>query len=143
VLAALLFMRRMAEVSGVTLVGSGHPDLDAPLPRSVVLYEIAGPLFFGAAQKALSALQAVEQRGVQVMVLDMEHVPAMDATGIVGLESLVKRLNEARIKVILVGLRDQPLRALAGAGWRNRKGQLRIFRSFERGIAVARRTVAG
>jgi hypothetical protein len=55
----------------------------------------------------------------------------------------VARLNEARIKVILVGLQDQPLRALARAGWRNRSGRLRIFRSFARGIALARRTVAG
>jgi MFS superfamily sulfate permease-like transporter len=56
--------------------------------------------------------------------------------------ALVNRLTEAKIKVILVGLQDQALRALAKAGWRNRKGRLRIFRSFERGIAVARRSVA-
>jgi SulP family sulfate permease len=142
VLAALLFMKRMAEVSGVTLMGEGHPDLDEPLPRGVVLYEVAGPLFFGAAQKALSTLQAVEAREVRVVVLDLEHVPAIDATGIVGLESLVKRLNASGVKVILVGIEGQPLRALAKAGWRNRKGRLRIFRSFARGIAVARRTVA-
>ncbi len=141
-IAALLFMRRMAEVSGVTQVGEGHPGLHAPLPRGVVLYEIAGPLFFGAAQKAMMALRAVEERHVLVVVLDLEHVPAIDATGLVGLESLVKRLNEAKVKVILVGVQDQPLRALAKAGWRNRKGQLRIFRSFERGIAVARRSAA-
>lgn len=141
-IAALLFMRRMAEVSGVTLVGEGHPDLEEPLPRGVVLYDIAGPLFFGAAQKAMMALRAVEQRHVLVVVLDLEHVPAIDATGLVGLESLVKRLNEAKIKVILVGVQDQPLRALTKAGWRNRKGRIRIFRSFERGIAVARRSVA-
>jgi SulP family sulfate permease len=141
-LAALLFMRRMAEVSGVTLVGEGHPDLEEPLPRGVLLYEIRGPLFFGAAQKAMSALRAVDARSVRVVVLDLEHVPAMDATGIVGLESLVARLNEGTVKVILVGVQGQPLRALARAGWRNRKGRLRIFRSFERGIEVARRTVA-
>jgi SulP family sulfate permease len=142
VLAALLFMKRMAEVSGVTAVDSGHPDLKEPLPRGVVLYDIAGPLFFGAAQKAMSALKAVERRDVKVVVLDMEHVPAMDATGIVALESLVKRLNEAGIKVILVGVKGQPLRALARAGWSNRKGRLRIFGDFEHGIEVARRTVA-
>ena len=142
VLAALLFMKRMAEVSGVTLMGEGHPDLDEPLPRGVVLYDIAGPLFFGAAQKAMTALKRMEGREVRVVVLDLEHVPAIDATGIVGLESLVARLNESGVKVILVGLQGQPLHALARAGWRNRKGRLRIFRSFERGIAVARRTVA-
>jgi SulP family sulfate permease len=141
-MAALLFMRRMAEVSGVEQVAEGHPDLKAPLPRGVVLYDIAGPLFFGAAQKAMRALQSVEARHVRVVILDMEHVPAVDATGIVALESLVSRLNEAEVKVILVGIQDQPLRALAGAGWRNRKGRLRIFRSLERGLAVAGATVA-
>jgi SulP family sulfate permease len=140
-LAALLFMRQMAEVSGVTLMADGHPDLESPLPRGVVLCDVAGPLFFGAAQKTLDVLRSVERRGVQVVVLDMEHVPAMDATGVVGLESLVRRLNEAQIKVILVGMQHQPLRTLARAGWRSRKGRLRIFRSFERGMAVARRTV--
>jgi SulP family sulfate permease len=141
-MAALLFMRRMAEVSGVELVGEGHPDLKEPLPRGVVIYDIAGPLFFGAAQKAMRVLQSMEARHVRVVVLDIEHVPAIDATGIVALESLVARLNEAGIKVILVGIQDQPLRALSRGGWRNRKGRLRIFRSFERGVAVARRTAA-
>ena len=141
-MAALLFMRRMAEVSGVELIGEGHPDLEEPLPRGVVLYDIAGPLFFGAAQKAMRSLQAMEGRHVRIVVLDVEHVPAIDATGIVALESLVARLNEAGIKVIVVAIQDQPLRALARAGWRNRKGRLRIFRSFERGIALAHRTAA-
>ena len=141
-MAALLFIRRMAEVSGVELIGEGHPALEEPLPRGVVLYDIAGPLFFGAAQKAMRSLQAMEGRHVRIVVLDVEHVPAIDATGIVALESLVARLNEAGIKVIVVAIQDQPLRALARAGWRNRKGRLRIFRSFERGISLARRTAA-
>ena len=142
VIAALLFMRRMAEVSGVRLVGDHHPQLSAPLPRGAVLYEVAGPLFFGAAQKALSVLRAVEGRPVRVVLLDLENVPAIDATGLVALGSLVARLNEAGVKVILVGVAGQPLRALARAGWRNRKGRLRIFRSFDRGISVARAYLA-
>jgi SulP family sulfate permease len=141
-MAALLFMRRMVQISAVELVGEDHPHLEDPLPRGVVLYDIAGPLFFGAAQRAMHALQAVEARHVRVVVLDLDHVPAVDATGIVALESLVARLNESGVKVILVQVQDQPLRALSRAGWRNRKGRLRIFRSFERGIALARRTAA-
>ncbi|HEY7514924.1 MAG TPA: C4-dicarboxylic acid transporter DauA, partial [Vicinamibacteria bacterium] len=143
VMAALLFMRRMAEVSGVTIVSSGHhPALAASLPRGVVVYDLAGPLFFGAAQKAMSALRTVEQRKVQVVVLDMEDVPALDATGLVALESLVADLNGAGIKVVLVGVQPQPLRAFARAGWKDRKGRLRIFHSVEPGLEVARRTVA-
>ena len=103
-LSSLLFIRRMAEVSGVRLVGDAHPELAEPLPRGVVLYEVAGPLFFGAAQAAVSALQTVEKRGVQAVVLDLQAVPAMDATGLVHLESLLRRLNGAGVKVILAGV---------------------------------------
>src|SRR5262245_32932960 len=49
-LAALLFMRRMAEITGANLA-EHDPLLREPLPKGVVLYQIAGPLFFGAAQK--------------------------------------------------------------------------------------------
>ncbi len=140
-LASFFFMHRMVEVSGVRLAGPEHPRLHEPLPPGVLLYDVAGPLFFGAAQKAMSTLEGVLRTQVRVVVLDLEDVPAIDATGLVALESLVRRLNGAGVKVVLVGVLGQPLHALARAGWRNRKGRLRIFRSFERGIAVARRTV--
>jgi SulP family sulfate permease len=142
VLSALLFMRRMAEVTGVRLVGETHPNLAEPLPRGVLLYEIAGPLFFGAAQKAMGAIETVERRGLDVVILHMEAVPAIDATGLVALESLVASLNDAGIKVILAGVGGQPLRAFAKAGWRDRKGRLRIFQSFDTAVETARRHVA-
>ena len=138
VLSSFLFMRRMVEVSGARLVGPEHPELEEPLPRGAVLYEIAGPLFFGAAQKALSIIAANERRGVRVVVLDVRSVPALDATGLVGLETLIERLNAAGTKVILAGVQPQPMRVLARGGWRNRRGRLRIFRSFDRAIEVAR-----
>jgi SulP family sulfate permease len=141
-LAAVMFMREMADVSGVTLVGEGHPALDEPLPRGVLLYEVAGPLFFGAAHKAIAAIDSAERRGVRVVVLDLTAVPAIDATGLVALQTLVARLNKSDVKVVLAGVQDQPMRTFARAGWRNRKGRLRIFRSFDRGIELARRTAA-
>ena len=143
-LAAMLFVKRMADVSGVRPFGEGeaHPDLDTVLPRGVVLYEVAGPLFFGAAQKAVNALRKVETRTVRVILLDLEHVPAIDATAIAALRALVERLNQAGIKVILVRVQPGPMEALARSGWRNRRGSLRIFRTLERGMSVARRTAA-
>jgi len=141
-LASLLFMRRMADVSGVTLVGPGHPDHAAELPRGVLLYDVAGPLFFGAAKKAMSALRAVERRHLRVVVLDMEDVPAIDATGLVALEEVIRELNGAGVKVILAGVQGQPLKAFARAGWADRKGRLRTFRTLERGLETARQTVA-
>src|SRR5947208_67204 len=84
-----------------------------------------------------TALRKVETRSVKVVILDLERVPAIDATGMERLQSLIERLNHGGTKVILVRVQPEPLHALARAGWRNRRGQLRIFRTFERGVAVA------
>ena len=137
VLAALLFMRRMAELSGGRMVTeSHHPALAEPLPPGVLLYEIAGPLFFGAAQKAMSSLDAVA-RAAKVVVLDVRAVPAIDATGLVNLESALERLQADGIKVVVAGLNSQPAQALHRAGWNDQPGKLLMTSSFTRGIARA------
>lgn len=136
-LAAILFIRRMAEVSGVKLVGEGHRHAD--MPASVLLYDIAGPLFFGAAQKAMSAVrEAGDEGGVRIVVLDMRDVPAMDATGLVNLESTVETLRKRNVFVILAGVQPQPHRVLERGGLTEDERHLAVFESFEEAIALAR-----
>lgn len=137
-LAALLFMRRMAEVSGVRLVDQ-HPLLTG-LPKSVLVYEVAGPLFFGAAQKAMSALHRVPT-GIKVVLLDLSSVPAMDATGLVSLEAAVERLQALGIFVVLAGVQTQPLEVLARSGIHRREDRIAIFESMEQAVAAARERV--
>jgi sulfate permease, SulP family len=137
VLAALLFMRRMAELSSVALVGHRHASLSPPLPPDVVLYDIGGPLFFGAAQKAMSAIESVEG-AVRIVLLDVRDVPVMDATGLVGLESAVERLVRRGVQVILGGVNPQPAALLERAGWRSEEGRLVICESFDDALALAR-----
>lgn len=138
VMAALLFMRRMAEVSELRLVDAHPMGLTRPLPKGVIAYEIAGPLFFGAAQKAMAALQSVD-KAVRVVILDLRSVPALDATGLVGLESAFERLNRAGVMVVIGGARPQPLRAMARAGWHGRKGRISVYGSFERAVEEVRK----
>jgi SulP family sulfate permease len=137
VLAALLFMRRMAELSSVTLVGRAHETLSPPLPAGAIVYDIGGPLFFGAAQKAMSALESVD-RSVHVVVLDVRDVPAMDATGLVNLESAVERLSRHGVTVILGGLNPQPAGVLERAGWKSEEGRLVLCESFDDAVSLAR-----
>lgn len=125
VLAALLFMRRMVEISGAQLIGGPEGHTVGGLPPGVVFYDVAGPLFFGAAQKALDALAVVEE-GVHTVIIDLEDVPAIDATGLVALESTVARLNRSGVKVVLSGVRPQPRRALEKAGFVDAEGTLEI-----------------
>jgi SulP family sulfate permease len=141
VLASLLFMKRMAEVSQVRLVDQHPITVDKPLPPGVVIYEVAGPLFFGAAQQAMEALASVD-KGVRVVIMDLRSVPALDATALVALESAFERLYKNRIFVILAGVQPQPLRVMARAGWRGRHGRMAIYRSFEKGVEEARKAWA-
>jgi SulP family sulfate permease len=119
-LAALLFMRRMADIThtrltsydgGGTAVGdvgsSGVHRLPEGLRGKVAIYEIAGPLFFGAAQRAMSRLRAIAG-GVAVVIIRLEHVPVMDATGLVALESALTQLSKSGCVAILAGLQAQP-----------------------------------
>lgn len=108
VLAAFLFMGRMAEVTHARLATDHHPDLPGPIPPGVAVYEISGPLFFGAAQKAMSTLEIVAGQTKAVILL-MDEVHAMDATGLVALESALEPLRAHKCLAILSGVREQPL----------------------------------
>jgi SulP family sulfate permease len=109
------------------------------LPPGVLLYDIGGPMFFGAAQMAMSALDTVED-GVRTIVLDLRDVPAMDATALVGLESALTRLHRMGVLVILAGVQPQPAQVLERADLREEEGRLVVRESFEEAIAIARRT---
>lgn len=137
-LAALLFMRRMAEVTGVRLVSDPHRERPHGLPESVLLYEVSGPLFFGAAQKAMSALGRIEP-GARWVLLDLRSVPAIDATGLVNLESTVAGLREQGVEVMLAGLQTQPDAALRKAGWDAMEPGVRLAMTMEEAVAVLQR----
>jgi SulP family sulfate permease len=122
VLAALLFMRRMAEVAQVRIIDGGHAEAPPNLPPGVMIYDISGPLFFGAAQKAMAALTIVG--AARAVILRMEQVPAMDATGLVALESALAQLRKSGCLTIITGLQPQPRQLLANAHITDRPGTL-------------------
>jgi sulfate permease, SulP family len=104
VLAALLFMRRMAETVRVEQQpfddGAGEGVV---LPPSVLVYRIEGPFFFGAAEKLERTLERV-QLGVETVVIRLGRVPFMDATGLAALGEIVQRFQRRQIRVLLCGL---------------------------------------
>jgi len=136
VLAAFLFMRRMAEVASVQLVDEEHPHLKLQLPREVMLYEVNGPLFFGAAESAMDTLKAIGSRP-KVLILYLGAVPAMDVTGLVALESALSRLRQQGVFCIIAGLRPQPASVLKKAGVQEEVGRLHIVPTLENAAADA------
>lgn len=114
-LAAMLFMGRMAEVTDASLVEAADTPLPGPVPVGVVVYRVRGPLFFGAAQKAMGALGSIAT-DARVVVFWLDQVPAMDATGLVALESAIGRLRAGGLSAVLHGLRPQPRSVVERAG---------------------------
>lgn len=100
VLAAILFIMRMAELTGVETVEPGKSARLKSAPAGVVLYDINGPLFFGAARQALENLR-FSQTGLRVVVLDMTDVPAIDMTGLTALEALLQRMRKRKLVVVI------------------------------------------
>lgn len=136
VLAALLFMRRMADLASFRWRDAEAAGLGQTLPPGVLLYEIGGPLFFGAASKAVRALRTV-RANVHAVILDMRAVPVMDATGLVSLESALDALHKAGTFVFVAGVQDQPLRLMARAGWKHRPWLI-VWRNFDDALDLAR-----
>jgi SulP family sulfate permease len=139
-LAALLFMRRMADITEARMIEGEHHRRPKGLPATVLFYEIAGPLFFGAAQKAIAALSSVAKQS-QVVLLDMSAVPAMDMTGLVALETSVLMLRKSGTKVIFAGVQPQPHEVLERAGLVNDEKTTFVRTSFDEGVVLARELV--
>ena len=134
VLAALLFMRRMSVLTTTELETAQELHID--VPAGVRLYEIAGPLFFGAAKTAMEALHAVGDSD-HTYILDMRHVPTMDATGLVALESVLDRLQRSKIKVIFAGLALEVSEMFDRAGIKREVGKIAYAPDVETAISMA------
>jgi sulfate permease, SulP family len=107
VLAAFLFMRNMIKFSGVSVVtGDSDNDDDKEsvqhfnIPRHVEVFEITGPLFFGAAYKFKDAMRFIE-KPPKVLIIRMRKVPIIDATGINTLNEVYKESTQKDTKLIL------------------------------------------
>jgi SulP family sulfate permease len=140
VLASLLFMRRMADVSDVRYILDEHEDKDQielidsiRTPENVSVYEINGPFFFGAADKFM---HAVRELGIptKILIIKMSNVPAIDATGYHGLEMLYELCKKHHTDLIILNLQDQPLNALSKYGFKDLLGSENFCASVEEAI---------
>lgn len=112
VLASFLFMKRMSE--SVQIQNITHESQEAEqlfenenlaIPKNVVLYEINGPLFFGAARQFQ---ETITQTHIQpkAVIIRMRYVPLIDATGFQGLKEIIKTFKSKGIEVIISGVND-------------------------------------
>ncbi|AXP81565.1 C4-dicarboxylic acid transporter DauA [Mariniflexile rhizosphaerae] len=112
VLSSFMFMKRMSEsvlVENITTdTVSGEHLFDEELldlPKDVLLYEINGPLFFGAARQFQETITNTHFQP-KVIIIRMRYVPLIDATGYQSLKEIIKSYQKRDVKVILSGIRD-------------------------------------
>jgi SulP family sulfate permease len=150
VMAAFLFMKRMADVTNVNVIRNEFEETESPtagnsngmttVPRGTVVYEINGPFFFGAAETFKETLATTAGR-VPVLILRLRNVPAIDATGIHALRHLIRRSHQDGTLVLLTELQNQPTIALGRSGLLDEIGPEQTYESFEGALDRARRTV--
>lgn len=124
VLAALLFIRRMSDISNVSAItgelSRDKNDVEDPdsiksrnVPANVVVFEIQGPFFFGAVDGFRDMAMSFSPKGIRTVILRMRMVPAIDATGLTVLADFVQLCRKKKLNVILSGVAadSQPMRA--------------------------------
>ncbi|MEI6106436.1 MAG: SulP family inorganic anion transporter [Opitutae bacterium] len=147
-LAAVLFIKRMAETTEITEVTT-RDELETPeqlahgkdIPEGVVVYRIFGPFFFGAAEKMEDALLRAGTLP-RILIFRMQLVPAMDATALNALESIVERMQATGGTVILSGPHRQPLDMMVKAGFIEKLGRRNIRAHFDDALTRAREILA-
>jgi SulP family sulfate permease len=147
VLAAFLFMRRMAEVTDVRAWSPDDLEEDErdpnaiagrEVPPGVEVYEVNGPFFFGAATKFRDTIATVSNQP-KVLIIRLRQVPAIDATGIHALREVVEKCVAEGTRVILSDVHARPMAALGRTEMLDRLGDENLVGHIDEALNVARR----
>ena len=136
ILACLLFIKRMSDetqVKGWTYIDDDSKEINRhlrELPREIRVYEITGPLFFGAAD----AIEKILFKDfTKCLILRMRSVPALDITAMNALDELADKCMENNITLIFSHISEQPMRVMEKTGFIRKNGK----ENFCKNIAAA------
>ena len=150
VLAAFLFMKRMAEVTNVSIVtreladGSDNDEEDDPnsvrrraVPPGVEVFEISGPFFFGAAEQFKDTLNQVARKP-KILIIRLRDVPAIDSTGLHVLHELARSCKRDGTLLLLSDVHAQPMFALVRSDMLVELGEENLFGNIDDALNRAR-----
>lgn len=126
VLAAVLFMKRMSEVTEVEGWRYAEVEKDADedglkaVPQNTLVYEISGPMFFGAADKLL---KIGVKDGTNCLILRMRNVNAIDSTAMRNFEKLLETCKKKKVTLVFSHVAKQPMSIMHKAGFDERVGK--------------------
>lgn len=131
-LASILFIKRTIDLYSIELVNTKltvHPDIS----ENISIYDINGPMFFGAAQNALKTLLNTKE-DIDVVILNMQNVTMIDMTGIVALKSIVDNFESEEKTLIFSGLNERILKKLEKAKFNFDQINLKTFDNLDDSI---------
>lgn len=145
VLACLLFIKRMSEETHVdswTYVDDDTPDVDEHLrrlPLQIRVYEITGPLFFGAAD---AIEHIVVKDFTTCLILRMRSVPALDSTALNALQNLTKVCESKGITLVFSHVNEQPMKVMVKSGFVDLVGEENFCPNIRAALEYAEKIIA-
>ena len=142
ILAALLFIRKVAVTTEVEEITTAHVEedrthrlTDRSIPDYVTVFRIRGPFLFGSTEK----LEAVGDRPLltPIVVLRLRDMTAIDATGLTAIEELADRLQARGTTLILCGAREQPKLLMRKAEFERHVGKENLCENIEEALVRA------
>lgn len=120
IIACLLFIKRMSEETKAESWVYTDDDTVAVnenlrmLPAAIRVYEVSGPLFFGASD---AIAHIVVEESAKCLVLRMRAVPALDSTAMNALTALTKTCESKGVTIVFSHVNEQPMKAMKKAGF--------------------------
>jgi SulP family sulfate permease len=142
VLAALLFMKRMADV---VKYSDNEVDIDvienySQIPAQIGVFEVSGPFFFGSARQYVEWMKASGQQS-KVLIIRMRHVPFIDSTGLHNLKEAIRNIQRQGTVVLLSGIKSNVGKDLIQGGISEFIGNSNIYMNFSEAIDEARKII--
>ncbi len=139
VLSAILFMKRMSDISGKTLsqpIDSDVIDDYSGINASIGIYEISGPLFFASAK---TYSEIITQLGMnkKIIIIRMRHVSFVDMTGIKNLKGAIELLQQKGCEVLLSGLNESVKADFKKTKLTDTIDESKFFDSFDKALVAA------
>lgn len=133
VLAALLFMKEIADMTKLYDIGHNLSYVDTPVPQEMLVIKINGPLFFAAADLIFAEIHVLA-RNKKVVVLYMDGVSILDAGGLSSLNRLIDKFRLEQKTLVISNLQFQPIRSLTRAKVQPIEGLLYFYPTLNKAI---------
>lgn len=145
-ISAVLFMRRMSDVTSVR--GWEYPTEEAiasdpglslrVVPEHTLVYEIEGPIFFATADELLQISAA---KSTRIIILRMRNVPSMDITALYSMEGFLDRCKRRGITLILSHVMKHPFAVMEKAKFVEMAGRENFCANIDEALERAEKLV--